>query len=168
MKIGKGRLIEFLKEIDKELAKKIKLIAVGGTAMTLLGLKPSTIDIDFEGSSEHIGEFEKASKMISHGFRVDTYRDGLIFTQQLPDDYSKKSIPVKKFNKISLYALHPIDIVVTKIGRLDGRDFQDIEKCIKKFKLKKEEVKKRAGLVEYVGNEENYKTNLKAVLKRFF
>ncbi len=41
---------------------------------------------------------------------------------------------------IRVKALHPVDIVVTKIGRLDDRDKQDIRACIGKFELTKTEV----------------------------
>lgn len=166
---SKGDLIGFLKVVDENLEKKINLIAVGGTAMTLLDLKPSTIDIDFDLTSEDSEELEKALKTIPHGFRIDVFRDGLIFSQQLPDDHMERSIPIKiHFRSIRLYALHPLDIVVTKIGRLDERDLQDIRACIERFKLTKKMIEERANKVEYIGREENYRINLRNVLKRFF
>lgn len=109
--------------------------------------------------------FKKALKSISHGFQVDCWRDGMVFSQILPDDYLKRSIAIKKIKRIQLRALHPADIVVTKIGRLDARDKQDIENCIKKFKLTKNQIAKRAKQVEYVGRDENYEINLKHVLE---
>ncbi len=69
---------------------------------------------------------------------------------------------------MTLKALSPIDIVVTKIGRLNQRDKEDIEMCIRKFKITKNQVIKRAKEVEYVGREENYEINLEHVLKNFF
>jgi hypothetical protein len=71
-------------------------------------------------------------------------------------------------DKIKLYALHPIDIVASKIGRLNDRDLQDIESCISYGRLKKEEIKERAKQVGYCGNEEIYKENLRHVLEKFF
>jgi pantothenate kinase len=47
MPLDKSVLLNFLKLLDDEINKKITLVAVGGTAMTLLDLKPSTVDIDF-------------------------------------------------------------------------------------------------------------------------
>ncbi|MGA2789468.1 MAG: hypothetical protein ABSF00_01735 [Candidatus Bathyarchaeia archaeon] len=41
-RLGSRVLLGFLEEVDKELGRKITLIAVGGTALTLLGAKPST------------------------------------------------------------------------------------------------------------------------------
>ena len=39
--------MDFLEELDKELERKITVVAVGGTAMTLHNTKASTIDVDF-------------------------------------------------------------------------------------------------------------------------
>ena len=58
--IDKNDLLEWLRAADKKLKKKIVLIAVGGTAMTLLGLKSSTRDVDFCIKSEDKKDFEKA------------------------------------------------------------------------------------------------------------
>lgn len=158
-----------LAAVDKELERKIVLVAAGGTAMTLLDIKPSTIDIDFTGPSDDIKEFNKIQKSIPHGFKVDTWTDGAVFSQMLPDDYLEKSIPVKtKLKKVQLRALHPVDIVVTKIGRLNERDLQDIEACIKKFGLQKGQIERRARKVQYVGNERVYELNLQHLLKHFF
>ncbi len=89
------QLLEFLEQVDKQLEKSIDIIAVGGTAMTLLKLKQSTIDIDFDFSRNDIIVFEKALQKIPHGFKIDLYTDGMIFSQQLPEDYRSKAIPVK-------------------------------------------------------------------------
>jgi hypothetical protein len=168
--IGKDNLISFLGEVDSHLPRKIRIVAIGGTAMTLLGLKPSTIDIDFEMTSEDTAEFRKAERMFAHGIKkIDIFSDGLIFSQLLPDDHSENAIPVKiKFDRIGLFALHPLDIVVTKIGRLNERDKQDIESCIREYKLTSKDVKERAAQIEYTGREENYRMNLKFVLDTMF
>lgn len=99
-----------------------------------------------------------------HGYRIDCFSDGDIFGVTLPDDYLKKSVPVKKFDRINLRALSPIDIVVTKIERLNPRDKQDIQACINRFRLSKEEIMTRAGQVELAGSEQHYKANLSLVL----
>lgn len=168
MQLDKGNLMKFLEDVDKNLDKHTDLIAVGGTAMTLLGLKPSTIDIDFNLSDRDAGAFRQALKAIPHGYRIDIFENGNIFSQQLPDGFEKECIPVKHFNNINLMALHPLDIIATKIGRLNERDIQDIEACIRGFGLTRNQIRKRASVVEYAGNEENYQYNLEYVLKNLF
>lgn len=169
MSLDNTKLLNFLEEIDEELERRIIVVAVGGTAMTLLKAKPSTIDVDFTIPNEYFDDFEKAMKMIRPGFRVDLFRDGAVFVTILPEDYLKRSKPIKtKLKKIDLRVLHPVDIVVTKIARLDGRDEQDIQSCIEKFKLGKDEIKKRAKEMGYSGNDEVFKDNLQTVLKKFY
>ena len=86
--IAKDHLLGWLKGIDERINRKIILVAVGGTAMTLLGLKPSTRDVDFciEGKNSKL--FKEAIK--DSEFKVDLFQDGFIFSEQLPDDYIEK------------------------------------------------------------------------------
>jgi predicted nucleotidyltransferase component of viral defense system len=169
MPFDKKKLLDFLEILDKEITKEITLVAAGGTAMTLLDMKASTVDIDFTIPSQDVKEFENGLKVIPHGFRIDYWTDGMVFSQILPDDYLKKSVPIKtNLKNIKLRALHPVDIVITKIGRLDERDVQDIKACIEKFKLTKNQIKSRSKHVEYVGHEDGYRINLEYVLKNVF
>ncbi|CDI05158.1 DUF6036 family nucleotidyltransferase [Candidatus Nitrosotenuis uzonensis] len=169
MSLDNTKLLDFLGEVDKELSRRIVVVAVGGTAMTLLKAKPSTIDVDFTIPGEFYDEFEKAKKIVNPGFRVDLFQDGAVFITMLSEDYLKKSKPIRtKLKNIQLRALNPVDIVITKIARLDERDEQDIESCIKKFKIKKSQIIKRAKAIGYSGNDEVFKGNLEIMLKKFF
>src|SRR4030042_1389814 len=168
MSLDKSVLLDFLTVLDDEIGRRITLVAVGGTAMTLLDLKPSTIDVDFTIPSKDRLVFDESLSKVPHGFKIHSWPDGAVFSQILPNDYLEKSIAVAEFQHIFLRALHPIDIVVTKIGRLDDRDVQDIEACIKRFNISKNQIEERAATVNYVGNEEIYQNNLHYVLERFF
>lgn len=169
MSLDNTKLLDFLGEVDKELSRKIVVVAVGGTAMTLVKAKPSTIDVDFTIPGEFYAEFEKAKKIVNPGFRVDLFHDGMVFITGLPEDYLKKSKPIRaKLKNIQLRVLDPVDIVITKIARLDERDDQDIESCIKRFKIKKSQITKRAKEIGYSGNDEVFKGNLEIVLRKFF
>ena len=46
-RLDKKLLLDILAEWNHFLRRKVHLIACGGTAMTLLGVKPSTKDVDF-------------------------------------------------------------------------------------------------------------------------
>ncbi len=162
-------MMEFLEEIDKELNEPITLVAAGGTAMTLLDVKPSTIDVDFTGPAASVRELEIVLERLQPGFRVDCWSDGMVFSQSLPEDYLERSTRIETaLKRIELRALQPLDIVVTKIGRLDERDWQDVEQCIRRFNLTRSQIRRRAAQVDYVGNEEVYRSNVKSVLTRLF
>lgn len=82
--------MDFLEEIDKELEKRITLVAVGGTALTLLGAKPSTIDVDLTLPPDDYDEFQRALARVPVGFDVHCFQGSMIFSQDLPDDYLDK------------------------------------------------------------------------------
>src|SRR4030042_3849933 len=149
MLLDKSALLDFLAVVGEDVSKEITLVAVGGTAMTLLDLKTSTIDVDFTIPSKDKLAFDKALANTPHGFQTDVWQAGTVFSQSLPDDYLEKSIEITTFKHIRLRALHPIDIVVTKIGRLDDRDVQDIEECIKKYHISRSQIEERAANVQY-------------------
>ena len=169
MPCDKNALFDFLSVLNEDLTKKITLVAAGGTAMTLLDLKPSTIDIDFTIPGCDRVEFEQALKNNPPGYKVDRWTDGCIFCQTLPNDYLEKSIKINDFSHISLRALQPVDIIVQN-WTVKRRDMQDIDACIKKANVSEAQIRDRALLVvqTYVGPEEDYLYHLNLVLDNFF
>jgi hypothetical protein len=160
-------LVHVLQRIGERLNQNITLVAVGGTAMTLLELKNSTIDVDFTGPPHDIEEFKKAESIIKHGYDIDIWTMGDVHISQLPDDYIDKSILISEsIEKIELRALHPLDIVVSKVARLIDRDREDIATCIAKWNLSEDEIRKRGKQVLdlYPGNEVAYQINLDDVI----
>jgi hypothetical protein len=167
MSLDNTKLLDFLDEIEKELTRKIVIVAVGGTAMTLLKAKSSTIDVDFTILDPYYDDFQLAMKIVQPGFQVDAYQHCMVFVTSLPEDYVKRSKIIKtNLKKIELRTLHPVDIIVTKIARLDERDEQDIESCMKKFKITKNQVVKRASQIPSLVNDETFQTNLKNFLQK--
>jgi hypothetical protein len=168
---SKQTLLEFLHSIDRLASPELgmTLVAVGDTAMALLGLKPPTAHLDFLGTSKDIAELERiCTKVHSRDFQVHTWTDGTIFGNQLPDDYLKSSMPAGAgLARIDLRALHPLDIVVTKIERLSDSDMRDIRLCIRNFKLGKSQVSKRAKALQKVGDESRFERNLDYVMGLF-
>ena len=163
--IDKNDLVKWLHKVDKNLKKHILVVAVGGTAMTLLGLKSSTVDVDFCVDSEDKEELEAA---ISGTFKVDIFVDGYIFSEQLPDDYMSKAKEMIEMKNITLKALSPTDIIITKAARLNARDEEDIEALAKH--VDKEILVKRFKIVvkTYAGSEKQYNENFNHILKMFF
>ncbi len=168
MPLSAGSLYDFLREVERALERPVTLVAAGGTALTLLKVKESTLDVDFTGPKDDVKAFRAALGRTPHGFKVDLWPDGQVFSQFLPEDYLTRSRQIRRFGRISLKALHPVDIVVTKAGRLDARDEEDIRDCIRHFGLKKHDIAARAKQVEYVGREETYLENVDDLLRRHF
>lgn len=164
--LGARDLIEFLDVIEEHLDQKVTLVAAGGTALTLLDAKPSTIDIDFTGPADSIHAFGKAESTEPHGYDIDRWPGGTVFMVTLPDDYLDRSRAVETtLQRIELRALHPVDVVVTKIARLDGRDKDDIRTVEEQFNVTTDQVEQRASEITYVGAREGYEANLRAAIR---
>lgn len=162
-------LLEFLEIIEEHLVEPITLVAAGGTALTLLDAKPSTIDIDFTGPAASITAFRQAASMEPHGYGIDTWPDGTVFMVNLPEDYLERSRRIETgLKRIELRALHPVDLIVTKIARCDARDRDDIRRTREQFRITVSEVEDRVPEIVYVGSEEAYESNLQTAIRECF
>jgi len=163
--IDRNDLLDWLKKIDRKLKRKIELIAVGGTAMTLLGLKSSTRDVDFCLDSENEKMFREA---LDGKFIVDIFTDGYIFSEQLPVDYKNKAKELAVFDNITLKALDPVDIIITKAARLNARDEEDIVALAKHVDRKDLIERFEEIVVSYAGDAKRFKYHFELILKRYF
>ena len=92
--VGSDDLLAFLELVEGHLDREITLVAAGGTALTLLDAKAATIDIDFTGPRESIEAFREAEEAEPHGYDIDAWPDGTVFSLTLPADYLDRSIDV--------------------------------------------------------------------------
>ena len=170
IRVSKTELLGFLDLFDQELDKNIGLIAVGGTAMTLLGIKASTKDIDFNiPSKEDFEEFKRVNDRIKPGVKIDVWPSNMIFSEILPEDYVKSTIEYKtNFKKIDVRILSPIDIACSKISRFSASDVEDIQDCIRHAKITKKHLAERASQYERAANEEVFRQNLDYIIENMF
>lgn len=167
--VGAQDLIEFLALVEENLDEEITLVAAGGTALTLLDAKPATLDIDFTGPARSIDAFHEAASEHAHGYAIDTWPDGTVFMVNLPADYLERSHATDAdLDRVDLRALDPVDLVVTKIARLNQRDRDDIRTTRTRFDITVEQVRRRAEEITYVGSQAGYEANLEAAIRRCF
>ncbi|MEK6961341.1 MAG: DUF6036 family nucleotidyltransferase [Nanoarchaeota archaeon] len=154
--IDAARLYELLRSISKYIEKKVRMYALGGTALTILGIKKSTLDIDINIDSEK--EYTYICDVFERiGFeRKGTYRwftqEGLVFdlffgsnilgTELLPDCLEKARL-IDSFGKIELYTLSLYDVIISKLARGDSRDFEDIKAIFDSEKIELKVLVKR-------------------------
>ena len=170
--ITKDDLLSYLGEIDLHLNQKVTLVAVGGTAMTLYGLKESTRDVDFCALTKTDQDLILSiDKKITKPFRLDLFREGYIFILQLPEDYVAKSKPfTTNFKNLSLRLLSPIDLIITKASRLNERDLEDIKSLVSKKRINKKKLIERSTIVQesYPGRSAEIQDRFEQVIKEFF
>lgn len=146
--INAGELFELLDSISGYIERKINMYALGGTALTILGIKQSTLDIDINIDSE--SEYKHIIKIFEQiGFKkIGAYRwltqEGLAFDlffgsnilgTDLLSDCLEKSKFIRSFGMIGLYTLSFYDIIISKLARGDPRDFNDIKNIFESEKI---------------------------------
>lgn len=181
---GKNQLISTLEKWDKLIPGRapIHLIACGGTALTLLGYKESTKDVDFIVPQEN--EFDRLVQFLENaGYRqasdsgwmypgenliYDLYKGKRVFTTELlesplSEGGNKKILELKK---IYLGVLNSIDWVITKMFRGDPNDVQDCVALAKHESIDLKELDKRfRKTASFDVSEEKVLKNLKLILE---
>jgi len=136
------------------LNKKIHLIACGGTALTLLGIKESTKDVDM--LVPEVQEYDyliKTLKQLGYklisgsgwqrpgdAFIFDLFRGKRVHTTELLGSpmENKNHILIKELTHIYIGVLNPYDLIVSKLFRGTGVDVDD---CLMLFKAKHKDIK---------------------------
>ena len=142
MRIDKAGLLDSISVWNDFVVRKIRLVACGGTAMTLLNVKASTKDIDLMVPDEKeykalIGNLIKLGYKQTTGsgwakenaFVYDIYCGNKIHTTELLDSplLPGNSFPVKEFSRIKLSVLNYYDLITSKLMRGTSVDFEDCE-----------------------------------------
>ena len=142
-------LYDLLGQIETKLDNPINLYALGVTALTILNIKNSTRDVDFNIETkkhyqifirtlEDLG-FESKNNNIrwvsQEGIAFDLfYGSNILGTDLLPDCLSKSRF-IKKIGKVSIYTLSFEDIIISKLARSDERDLEDIKTIFENEKI---------------------------------
>ena len=151
-RIDKQGLLNEINAWNSFLKRKAHLIACGGTALTLLGIKPSTKDIDL--IVPDLKEYDYLISTLEQlGYKAVTgsgWRkgDGFIFeffrgrfvhtTELLESPLDKKNhILIKEFSHIYLGALNYYDLIISKLFRGDSVDIED---CLSLIKAKHKDI----------------------------
>jgi hypothetical protein len=132
-RIGSAELLDTLDNWESLMKFRVHLIACGGTALTLLNIKPSTKDIDFivpeTNEYDKLIKFLKALNYYDQGnglaheddpnFIYQFWRGNKVFTTDLMESPLKDGnhILIKKWSHIYLGALNLIDLIITKMFR---------------------------------------------------
>lgn len=140
-RLDKDELLDNLRAWNRVLRRRVRLIACGGTAMTLLGVKASTKDVDF--MIPDIREYNYLMKQLqamgytqTNGpgwqrrgdvFHFDIFRGNNIHTTgllQSPLEDGRNSLLVE-FSHLYIGILNDYDLIASKLMRGTRVDFED-------------------------------------------
>ncbi len=140
-RLDKNQLLESLGEWNRFLKRKVHMIACGGTAMTLLGVKESTKDVDF--MVPEIREYDYLTKQLDalgykpvggYGwkldgeiFQFDIFRGNNIHTTELLESPLKigRHTILKEYSRLYIGILNTYDLIASKLMRGTDVDFKD-------------------------------------------
>ena len=140
-RLNKNTLLEALSEWNRFIRRRVHLIACGGTAITLAGIKPSTKDVDFmvpkEKEYAYLMKQLKALgykqvtgsgwKRAGEDFQFDLFSGKRIHTTELLDSplmEGRHSI-LMEFSHLYIGILNDYDLIVSKLMRGTRVDFED-------------------------------------------
>lgn len=182
-RIDKQALLDKINAWDGFLKKRVHLIACGGTALTLLGIKSSTKDIDLivPDTTEYdylIGILKQLGYKSASGwgwqrgddFIFDLFRGKAVHTTELlvsPLEEGHHTL-IKEFSRIYLGVLNYYDIIISKLFRGTTVDIDD---CLSLVKDKRDEIdikrleSRFRETAAYDVSEDNVSKNLEHFLK---
>jgi len=133
-------LFDLLSSLAPYVESPLHMYALGGTALTIRGIKQSTrdIDINFENKQQYtyatkifsqVGFIQSSTLrwITQEGLAIDVFFGENILGTQLLNDALKKAKKEQVFGNITLYTLAFEDIIISKLARGDERDFDDIK-----------------------------------------
>lgn len=140
-RLDKNELLDTLREWNRYLRLKVHLIACGGTALTLQGLKASTKDVDF--MVPIIKEYNYLTKQLpalgykntkgpgwkrdGEIFHFDLFRGNSIHTTGLLDSPLEKNkhSRLEEFSHLYIGILNDYDLISSKLMRGTNVDYED-------------------------------------------
>jgi len=152
-RLNKQTLTELLGQWNSFLRRKVHLVACGGTALTLMDIKPSTKDVDFIVPIKQ--EYQYLIKTLKDlGYKQQTgsgwHKNGNLFvfdlfmgqrihtTDLLESPLEKGNHTLfKEFSHLYIGILNPYDLIASKLFRGTAVDFED---CLMLMRSHKESI----------------------------
>ncbi len=182
-RLNKETLLEILGQWNTFLKRRVHLIACGGTALTLSGIKESTKDVDFmvPNASEYkyllktlkdLGYEQKTGsgwQRKEDVFIFDLFQGNRIHTTELLESPLEKGnhLFMKEFSHLYIGILNDYDLIASKIFRGAGVDFEDCMMLVKAHK-DKIDIKKMKKHVEELAGYDTSEERIIENLDRFF
>jgi hypothetical protein len=172
-RLNKSQLLEILVNWNRYLRRPVHLIACGGTAMTLLGVKASTKDVDF--MVPDVGEHRYLTAQLTslgyepvsgsgwqrrgEPFRFDLFSGNRIHTTELLETplLEGRNRPLARYSRLYVGILNDDDLIASKLMRGTQVDFED---CVMLFEAHRGEIdierlrEHFRGLIQYDVNPE--------------
>lgn len=147
-KYSRKTIEDLVKNIDKRINKKVEIIAIGGTALTLLNTKIYTGDVDL--CYGNLYPPDEIAQIITDAIKeegvdkIDLFKELEMSLLNIPD-FAKRAIPIPELSSehLSFKIMHPEDIILHKLYRQEPRDIVDVIRLLDSDKVNLRSLQKR-------------------------
>ena len=167
--------IDFFSAIDQQLEKPAELHLIGGFVLTFVhDATRYTADVDCVAivpSTEAAHLLEIAGRGSTLAAEKKVHLE-FVTIADLPDEYESRLAPVLagKFKMLTLMALDPYDILLSKLGRNNGKDRADVEYLAQHLSLRGDILAKRfeEEMRPWIPNPERHALTIKLWCEDYF
>ena len=126
----RARLILFLKALGESIRAPVRLYLVGGSVLVDLGLRETTLDVDYVAASdrpEGLGEVERALPRLKDELNINVEPASPGDFMPVPAGAFTRARFVGSYGLLSVYHYDYPTLVLAKIARSTERDLSDVE-----------------------------------------
>ena len=149
-KYGKEAVESLIKTLDNKVKEEIEVIAVGGTALALMGVRAYSRDIDLcyvnckSPNKLSCDVIDSCTEVGINWGDVQAFEGFEMSLLDIPD-FSERAIPYTKISlkNINFKTMHPLDIIISKLHRGILRDKEDIKRLLDQGVVTTSEIQSR-------------------------
>jgi hypothetical protein len=127
------RLRRFLETLGRRLRRPIRLYLVGGSVLIDLGLRGSTVDIDYVAAADDpadLDELETVIRVLKNELDVIIERANPAILLPIPRTVLERSRYVGREGRLEIYYYHLPSQIIAKVARGLEQDFADAERLM--------------------------------------
>lgn len=168
-KYSKSNIENLLRILDKKLKRRADVLLIGGSALSMLGIKEFSKDIDICYSNCSRKQFESAKKRSSEeiGINPDDVQcfQGFDIVSAYAHKVAENSVSYSKLKltNLRLRIMNPADVAFIKLYLSRERDIADIDSILDKGKMTLSDLELR--FHEFISGEKDGPTRLNFLAK---
>ena len=128
------RLRRFLDALGRRLRKPVRLYLVGGIVLIDLGLRGTTLDIDYVADADDpdaLGDLEQAVRALKEELDVNVEPASPADFLPIPRSVLGRSRYVGRYGRVDVYYYHLPSVVIAKAARGFEQDLADVERLVR-------------------------------------
>lgn len=130
----RARLRRFLRSLGRRLRRPVRFYLVGGAVMIDLGLRPTTLDIDYVAEADEtpaLDDLEQTIRLLKQELNLNVEPASPADFLPVSRSAWSKSRYVDTYGRVTVYYFHIPSLVIAKAARGFEQDFEDAEQLVR-------------------------------------